>query len=174
MALTFAFQYDGHIYLWWERHTRFGTPRLSPVLQLDNLCIVIKDPLYHLILSDEKERITIKNVHSAKMARMLYENIQDIIKNSKIHSENTEDIELNIIVCNQKRIFELGNPWDVREVEYAFFSNVPWSSESAKAYYLTCREVAEKYKKKFYPQKILKRIFSRYAETLGKIKIIKL
>ncbi len=44
------------------------------------------------------------------MARMLYENIQDIIKNSKIHSENTEDIELNIIVCNQKRIFELGNP----------------------------------------------------------------
>lgn len=174
MALTFALRYDGHTYIWWERFTRYGTSRMSPILQLGELCIMIKDPLYYLILTDEKEKITIKSVHSVKMARMLYENIQDIIKNSKIYSGDTENIELNIIVCTRDHIFELGNPWHIREVEYAVLSSSSWSSESAMTYYLASGEIAARHNQKFAPQKTLKNILSRYSETWWKTKIVKL
>lgn len=174
MSLNLAFRHDGHTYIWWERFTRYGSSKMSSILSLDHLCIMIKNPLYHLILVDEKEKITIKNVQSVKMARILYENIRDIIKNAKIYTGNVEDIELNMIVCTKDYIFEMGNPWHIREVEYVFFSESSWSSDSAMTYYLACREIAEKYNKKFDPQKTLKNILSRYGESWWKTKIIKL
>lgn len=173
MALAIALKINDKVFLGSERKGRYWPSKWDSFIKVHNFYIAIKNPLYHFIVSELKNKIVIQNVESMKMADLLFQNIQEIIETSKIESIwpwKRYDIEM--IVCSKKHIWNLCNSGSITEHDFSVVAKNNWALESVTWYISTIHQV-DQFRKKS-PKKILKDMLTRYSESGWKMKIIEL
>ena len=75
---------------------------------MEHYTIALENPLYHIIVSESRDRLVLKNIGSLKILDLLYENVQEIIKIARIESVKPgERYEIEMIVCTRKNIYTI-------------------------------------------------------------------
>ncbi len=173
MALAIALKMDDKVFLGSERKGRYWSSKWDGFIKVHNFYIAIKNPLYHFISSELKNKIVIQNVESIKMVDLLFQNIQEIIEISKIESiSQWRRYEIEMMVCSKNHIWNLCNSWSITEHDFSVISENTWALESITWYISTINQIDQNRKKP--PKKILKDVLTRYSESGWKIKIIEL
>lgn len=173
MALTFAFTYEDAIYLAMERYHKYGSACWDGYIRVEDFYICIGDPLYHLVIRENRENIVIKNVSTPKMVHLLYENLLDIILRSGLSTDDSwERKKLTMLVCSHSCIWDCTESGCIDKRDRAVLSEHNWNAEKVITYLKTTINSPILVSQK--PKTIIKNIFARYSESGWKIKMIKM
>ncbi len=173
MALAIALKMNDKIFLGSERKWRYWPNKWDGFIKVHNFYIAIKNPLYHFIISEFKDKIVIQNIESIKMVDLLFQNIQEVIETSKIESiSQWRRYDVEMIACSKSHIWNLCNSGSIMEHDFSAISENTWARESVTWYISTINQIDQNKKKS--PKKILKDMLTRYSESGWKIKIIEL
>ena len=172
MALVIAFQHKWKIYIWWESRIKYWGAHWQPYFTNHDITIALKDNLYHAVVADNKNYIVLNSLPSKKMVYLLFQNIQDIIKNSGIESiPEGELYKTTMLVCDKKSIWIVDNSWHVERVQYWYICEETGTKEKVKGYMKWIEEIDGFIKN---PKETIRHIVSIFHETRGKISIKKL